>query len=178
VNEVNSIALIPAGQTFRPHGVKGEIEVDVDEILLDWIKKEKIVFFYVDGTPVPFWLEEIRNDARIFFRFEEITTPEAARMLSHKPFFADRSRLPKKIIQALEESLEADALTGFILEDVQSQREAVIESVEEYPSQLMAEVMLDDKKIMIPLHPDFIVKIDKKNKRIKVSLPEGLFDLA
>ncbi|MFN8331360.1 MAG: hypothetical protein U0T81_09115 [Saprospiraceae bacterium] len=74
--------------------------------------------------------------------------------------------------------MEADALTGFILEDVQSQREAIIQSVEEYPSQLMAEVILDDKKIMIPLHPDFIVKMDKKNKRIKVRLPEGLFDLA
>lgn len=177
MNQLNSIALIPAGQTFRPHGVKGEIEVEVEEILLEWIKKEKIVFFYVNGTPVPFWLEEIRDDARIFFRFEEITTPEAARMLSHKTFYADRSRLPKRMIQAMEESLDADALTGFILEDVQSQREAVIQSVEEYPSQLMAEVILDDKKMMIPLHPDFIVKMDKKNRRLIVSLPDGLFDL-
>ncbi|MFN8331359.1 MAG: hypothetical protein U0T81_09110 [Saprospiraceae bacterium] len=48
--------------------MKGEIEVDVDEILLEWIKKEKIVFFFVNGTPVPFWLEEIRNDARIFLQ--------------------------------------------------------------------------------------------------------------
>lgn len=177
MNKKEAIQLIPAGRTFRTHGIKGEIEVEADELLLGWIEKEKIVFFHVDGSAVPFWIDEIRHEARIFFRFEDISTPEAARALVHKEFFIDRSRLPSSILKKLDGRLEGPGLEGFMMEDKTSGRQALILSVEEYPSQLMAEVELDQKKIMIPLHPDLISRIDKKNKKIFVQLPEGMFDL-
>ena len=39
------------------------------------------------------------------------------------------------------------------------------------------EVKTESKNILIPVHDHIIMKVDKKNKYIKVDLPEGLMEL-
>ena len=48
---------------------------------------------------------------------------------------------------------------------------------EEFPQQLMAIVETNGKEMMIPLHEQLIVEIDKEKKVIRMEIPEGLMEL-
>ncbi|MEO6190476.1 MAG: hypothetical protein ABIO44_09120 [Saprospiraceae bacterium] len=172
------INFLAVGKTFKTHGVKGELEINIEDEFLELIEKEKIVFIYVNGNPVPYWIQSIREESRMFCRFEEVDNPELARNLSNKTIFADQSRIPKKILKRLDGREDMDSLESYTLHDLTSGITSVIVSIQEFPSQILAELNIEDHKIMIPLHEDFIENIDKKNKIITLTLPEGMFDLS
>ncbi len=61
---------------------------------------------------------------------------------------------------------EADQLIGHI------------KGVVEQGAQALFEIESQSKKIhLIPIHDDFILHVDRKQKVIKVQLPEGLLEL-
>jgi 16S rRNA processing protein RimM len=37
--------------------------------------------------------------------------------------------------------------------------------------------MIDGKEVLIPIHENSLEKIDKKNRKLYLNLPEGLLDL-
>lgn len=171
------LQFIKIGSSFKTHGTKGEIEVDMEEIFLDWLLKEKIFFVKIEGNMVPFWIEKVRSESRVFLKVEEIDNPEMAKNLTHKEIYADQSRIPQELLEDFDNQLSHHTFEGFILIDSTSKIKVPILQLIEYPSQLMVEVERNDKKLMIPLHEDFINKLDHKNKKIEVSLPEGIFEI-
>jgi 16S rRNA processing protein RimM len=52
----------------------------------------------------------------------------------------------------------------------------VVEVIEQ-PHQLLCVVMIDHKEVFIPIHEEFLKKLDKENKKLYVSLPDGLLDI-
>ena len=52
----------------------------------------------------------------------------------------------------------------------------VIEVIEQ-PHQVLCKIMLENKEALIPVHEDSLKKIDKKNKKLFVNLPDGLLDI-
>ena len=44
-------------------------------------------------------------------------------------------------------------------------------------AQALFEIEKDGKQVLIPMNDEFIEKVDKKNRQIKVTTPEGLIDL-
>lgn len=171
------IDFITIGKTFKTHGVKGEIEVELDDIFLDWLLKEKVFFLNIDGNPVPFWISEFRNESRLFIKVEDVQTPEAAKILTHKDILVDKSRVPKSLIKTFKEELSNQSFETFTLQDLNSNISVEILQVMEYPSQLVAEVLYKDQKLIIPLHKDFVESVDEEKKHIIARLPEGIFDL-
>ena len=57
-----------------------------------------------------------------------------------------------------------------------SEHVGIIESVEEFPNQIMAIVTLasDESTVLIPLNEVFIVSIDAPESNVYLELPEGL----
>jgi 16S rRNA processing protein RimM len=45
------------------------------------------------------------------------------------------------------------------------------------PQQVLALIIINKKEVFVPLHPDFILELNKEKKEIHFSLPEGLLDL-
>ena len=39
------------------------------------------------------------------------------------------------------------------------------------------EILINDKKFMVPIHDDFIEKIDKEKKSIHIVIPDGLLEI-
>jgi 16S rRNA processing protein RimM len=52
----------------------------------------------------------------------------------------------------------------------------VIEVIEQ-PAQLLLSVMVNDKEVLVPINETTLDKIDHKNQKIFVILPEGLLDI-
>ena len=53
----------------------------------------------------------------------------------------------------------------------------IVENINDQTSQPLFEVTDGKKNILVPLHDDLLIEIDRKNKSILVNLPEGLIDL-
>ena len=47
----------------------------------------------------------------------------------------------------------------------------------EQPHQVLCKIMLDGKEALIPVHEDSLDKLDKKNRKLYVNLPDGLLDI-
>jgi 16S rRNA processing protein RimM len=82
-----------------------------------------------------------------------------------------------RIAGEAEESDGLASLNGFMLTDINSGFSGTITSVLQNPGQLLAVVNAPGGEIFVPLHPDLIVRIDRKRKSIEMSLPEGLVKL-
>lgn len=172
------ISFIQAGRTLKAHGVKGELELDLDPELKEEILNQGVLFIDVRGDKVPFFIAGFRDEGRLFVSFEDVTTPEAAKQLSQKDVYTDEARLSSKLKKKMqEEEAEQDLYVGYTVTDLNSGKKAVVESMTEYPGQWIAELKYGDKLIRIPFHQDLIEMIDPAQKSILVRLPEGIWDL-
>jgi 16S rRNA processing protein RimM len=52
-----------------------------------------------------------------------------------------------------------------------------IGEVYEMPQQVMLGVLVQGVEALVPLHDDFLVRLDKANKRLHLRLPAGLVDV-
>ena len=52
----------------------------------------------------------------------------------------------------------------------------VLEVIEQ-PHQLLCKILLNGNEALIPIHDESLDKIDKKNRKLFVTLPDGLLDI-
>lgn len=169
------IQLVEVGQSYKVHGVKGELKLSLDADWRDEILDQGVVFFEVDGNAIPFFIESAKGEEELLVKFKDVNSPEEARLLSHKSIFIDRNRM--KEVPSSSSELSSDRLQSYALVDLQSGIRAQIEALEEFPSQLMALVRHGDKEVMIPVREDWIERLDEKEKVLYMNLPAGLFEL-
>ncbi len=67
-------------------------------------------------------------------------------------------------------------LLGFTVVNENEELGEVCEVIEQ-PHQILCKIILNGKEALIPVHEDSLEKIDKKNKKLFVNLPEGLLDI-
>jgi 16S rRNA processing protein RimM len=68
-------------------------------------------------------------------------------------------------------------LLGYELITDEDENLGPIVEVIEQPHQVLLQVLLDGKEALIPLHQETLDKIDRKAKKVFVSLPDGLLDV-
>ena len=52
-----------------------------------------------------------------------------------------------------------------------------IEEVIEQPHQVLLQLMIGDKEVLVPLHEETLININHKKKEVHVVLPDGLLDV-
>ena len=52
----------------------------------------------------------------------------------------------------------------------------ILEIIEQ-PHQLLCRLEINSKEVLVPLHDEFLNKIDHRKKQVIVTLPEGLLDI-
>ena len=76
------------GRVGKPHGIKGEVQIQVDDDVFDRTSTPYLIL-RVDGILVPFFMEEYRfkSDEIVLVRFEDISSAaeRAAKVLDLVP---------------------------------------------------------------------------------------------
>ena len=168
--------LVAIGYTKKPHGLKGELKVQIEELYLDDFLEAEIIFLDMKGKKLPFFIESVREGNEILLKLEDVDSKEAADSLSSKEVFLRES----DIVPLEEREMEPDDFTQFIgyqIKDAELGLIGEIEDVMEYPQQMMAALTYQDREILIPMNTAFIKEIQKENKMIIMELPEGLLEL-
>ena len=162
------------GKLVATYGLKGEI------ILKHSLGKKTSfkgleAFFIETATDIffPYFVEsaKIKNDKETYVKLEGVNTKEAAHRLVQKEIW-----LLENDFKKFAGSSAPISLLGFMMVNEGEELGEILEVIEQ-PHQLLCKISLKGNEALIPIHEEFLYKIDKKNRKIFVILPDGLLDV-
>lgn len=163
------------GRIGKPHGVKGELQMQFDDDVFDRTEADYLVLS-IDGILVPFFIEEyrFRSDTVVLMKLEDIDTQEQARELVGTDVF-----FPRSLAEDATGDVSMAQVVGFQVRDFDSQDIiGTITGVDDSTINTLFEVRLaDGRDVLIPATPDFIKELKAADREFVMQLPEGLLDL-
>jgi len=157
------------GKIVNTHGIKGELR-----ILSDFEYKERVFRkgfnLYIGKDKIK---EEI-NTYRHHKEFEMVTFNEYNNNNQVLKYLKENVYILKEDLNLGEEEYLEKELIGF---DVIENNEVVgkIINIEKTsPTNKIMEINYKGKRVLLPYHKDFILKLDLQNKKIEVKLIEGM----
>lgn len=159
------------GRLGKPHGVKGEISMQVDDDVFDRVDADFLIV-RVEGILVPFYIEEyrFRSDSVALVKFEDIDTVESARELTNSDVF-----FPRSMAGESDDEYTWTYFAGFSIVDAEAGKTiGKIESVDDSTTNVL--FCLDDGTL-VPAAEELIESIDHEGKTVAMRLPEGLLGL-
>ncbi|HET6990334.1 MAG TPA: ribosome maturation factor RimM [Bacteroidia bacterium] len=162
------------GYTARVSGVKGEvvIETDVDDV--SRYKKTDSVFVELHGSLVPFFVKAAKlNGKSLTVKLDGINTPDEARDILKCSVYLPLEKLAKLD----DKRFYYHEIAGF---EVIDERFGVVGIAEEILDRLMQPVIKIRRgkdEVMIPLSEGAVKKVDRKERKLYLSSPEGLIEI-
>lgn len=132
--------------------------------------------FFIEETNdsfLPYFITsaKIKNDRDIIIAVEGIDTKEAARFLLKKEVW-----LAEHDFKKFAASSAPISFLGFMIIENQKELGEILEVIEQ-PHQVLCRIIIEGKEALIPVHENSLEKIDIKNRKLYVNLPEGLLDV-
>lgn len=161
------------GEVIKTHGLKGEVTILLDVDFPNEYQELESVFLLKGGKLVPFFIDTIQINAnKALVKFEDIDAIEEASGLVKCEAYLPLTQLPKLPEGAYYfhdlvgcEVFENNVLIG-----------SVKEVIDLSGNELLS-VACGEKEVLIPIKDEILLNVSVKNKRLEVSLPEGLLDL-
>ena len=163
------------GSILKTHGTRGDLVVRLDHIDTDNIEPGESLFVEINGTLVPFYIQEIiPKDNTAVIKLEFIDSQTEAQKYTGKNIYL-LNDLHKKI--STPDLYNPDKYIGYSFSDCSSGLEGVIADYIENKSNPLFLIKTTENEFLIPAHPDIIISIDSENRKIIANLPEGLTEL-
>jgi len=122
---------------------------------------------------LPYFVEKtsIKSETETYIKLEGIDSKEVARKLTPKEVWLDEEDFKKFAAKAAPISL-----LGYAIIDGDTDLGEIIEVIEQ-PHQVLCTILYKGKEALIPVHEASLVKVDKKNRKVYVQVPDGLLDI-
>ncbi|WP_369998333.1 ribosome maturation factor RimM [Winogradskyella sp.] len=163
------------GKIVKKYSFKGELLAKLDTDEPNLYENLDAIFLDLRGNLVPFFIEasQLHKSDLLRLKFEDVDTEADADALIKSELYLPLDLLPK---------LEGDKfyyheVIGFKIIDSNFGEVGTIKAINDSTAQALFEIDRNGIEILIPMNDKFIVKVDKPNKIIEVSTPEGLIDL-
>ena len=162
------------GKLVATYGLKGEVILKHNLGKKTSLKNLE-AFFIEENTDafLPYFIKStrIKNDKEIYVKIEEIDSKEAAHKLIQNEVW-----LLENDFKKFAGSAAPISLLGFTMVN-EGEELGEISEVIEQRHQLLCKILLNGNEALIPVHQDSLEKIDKKNRKVFVTLPDGLLDI-
>lgn len=161
------------GYVSKTRGLKGELQIYLEIDNPQDYKNMESLFLEINQKPVPFFVTKLLLQKNIMYVYvEDIDHIDKASVLVGKAVYVLEKNKPQNTNEDSHKQL-----IGYTVVDEQQGELGVIQSIQELPSQLIANMLYQNKEVLFPLNDQFVTSINKKNKIINVDLPDGLIDL-
>jgi len=162
------------GKLAASTGLKGELVLQhnlgkktslkgLEAIFLEE-KKDSFIPYFIQSA-------QIRSDNETVIKLEGIDVMEVARKLTPKEVWLAADDFKKFAARS-----SPIAMLGFMMVN-DGEEIGIIEEVIEQPHQILCSIIYKGKEALVPIHEDSLEKMDVKNRKIFVTLPEGLLDI-
>jgi 16S rRNA processing protein RimM len=163
------------GKIAKKFSFKGELLIYLDTDEPELYENMESVFVEFNKNLIPFFIENSSLHKGDFLRvqFEDVTNEEEADKLLGSDIYLPLAMLPK-----LEgNKFYFHEVIGFEIEDERLGVFGVIASINDSSAQPLFEVLNGSVELLIPMIDQFLVKIDRENKKVVMNLPEGLVEM-
>ncbi len=162
------------GKLAASTGLKGELVLQhslgkknsfkgLEAIFLE-DKKDSFIPYFIEAT-------KIRSEDETVVKLEGIDIVEAARKLTPKEVWIAEEDFKKFAAKSAPISL----LGLHIINEGEDLGE-ILEVIEQ-PHQVLCSILINGKEALIPVHEESLEKVDTKNRKVYVTLPDGLLDI-
>lgn len=163
------------GTIIKPFGTKGALLCffDVDDIYE--YQNLKSVFIKINNDFVPFLIDKtsIKGSTKIALNLQDITDSEEIKKLLKSELYLPLNTLPK----LKGNKFYFHEIKNFKVIDENHGDIGFVEKVIDYPHQAIMQVNFKNKEILIPLIDNIIKKLDRENKTLNISAPDGLIEI-
>ena len=167
---------IELGTITKCHGVRGQVVLRLNNLSFNDIKEMELVFIEIDGLPVPFFITEYseRSKDTLVLTVDDIEEVNEAKGLVDCLVYIKSSQVE------IAENLipQTNLLIGYAVIDIQLGKLGVIDEILYFDKNPLLRILNNKKEILLPLHEEFILEIDNRNKFLHVKAPEGLLDIS
>lgn len=167
------------GKIAKKFSFKGEVLIYLDTDEPELYENMESVFVEFGKTLVPFFIvnSSLHKNDFLRVRFEDVNDETEAEAILNHPVYLPLTMLPK----LTGDKFYFHEVIGFEIEDLRLGVVGVIQSINDSSAQPLFEVIksdsFNDKEILIPMIDQFLVKIDRPNKKVIMNLPEGLIEM-
>lgn len=162
------------GKFAASHGLTGELVLQHGLGKKTSLKGLEAIFLEEKKDSfLPHFIEEatVKSDTETYVKLEGINTKESARRYTPKDVWLQEEDFKKFAAKAAP-----IALLGFDLIDGETNLGEIIE-VNEQPHQILCTIMYNGNEALIPVHEGNLLKMDTKNKKVYVEVPDGLLEI-
>ena len=163
------------GKIAKKFSFKGEVLIYLDTDEPELYENMESVFVEFNKNLVPYFIENSSLHKNDFLRvqFEDFDSEEEADSILNCAVYLPLSMLPK-----LEgNKFYFHEVIGFEIEDQRLGVFGKIVSINDTSAQALFEVVNGSVEILVPMIDQFLVKIDRENKKVIMNLPEGLVEM-
>lgn len=163
------------GRITKVSGYEGAVTVKLEKSFTENIPHIESVFLEIEGRPVPFFISghDYSGADILKLSFDGYESDEKV-----SGYIGCRVFLPNSGSGNKYSKLDTNNIIGFKVFLSDSNLLGTIADIIENPGQWLLIIKSSaNKEILIPLHEDFIVSIDKKGKAVVMDLPEGLTEI-
>jgi 16S rRNA processing protein RimM len=163
------------GYVAKLHGYKGEVSLFLDVTNPQDYAGLDAVFIDINDQLTPFFIEHLKmkNRGYIAVKFEGVNSETDARMLLRKSIY-----LPAEVLPELTGTHFYDhEVKGFRVIDTAYGEVGVVDEVLDFQANPLLRVLNGSNEVLIPLIEGLVKDLDRKNKVMTVSAPEGLIEM-
>jgi 16S rRNA processing protein RimM len=163
------------GKIAKKFSFKGEVLIYLDTDEPELYENMESVFVEFNKNLVPYFIINSNLHKNDFLRvkFEDVDTEADADSIMNCEIYLPLNMLPK-----LEgNKFYFHEVIGFEIEDKRLGVFGKIVSINDSSAQPLFEVLNGNVEILIPMIDQFLVKIDRENKKVIMDLPEGLVEM-
>ena len=163
------------GKIAKKFSFKGEVLIYLDTDEPELYENMESVFVEFNKNLVPFFIENssLHKNDFLKVKFEDIETEADADEIMGCEIYLPLSMLPK-----LEgNKFYFHEVIGYDIEDQRLGVFGKIVSINDSSAQPLFEVVNGSVEILVPMIDQFLVKIDRANKKVVMNLPEGLVEM-
>ena len=163
------------GKIAKKFSFKGEVLAYLDTDQPELYENLESVFVEFNKNLVPFFIvsSSLHKNDFLRIRFEDMNTEEDADSIMNCPIYLPISMLPK----LSGNKFYFHEVIGFEIEDKRVGVFGKIVSINDTTAQPLFEVENGAVQLLIPMIDQFLVKIDRPNKKVLMDLPEGLIEM-
>lgn len=163
------------GKIAKKFSFKGEVLIYLDTDEPELYENLESVFVDHNKHLVPFFIEtsSLHKNDFLRVRFEDVNSEEEADALLGNGIYLPLTMLPK----LTGNKFYFHEVIGFEIEDKRLGVFGKITSINDSTAQPLFEVLNGEVEILVPMIDNFLVKIDRENKKVIMDLPEGLVEM-
>lgn len=169
--------LVHIGKIVKPHGLNGELEINVNSELFEVCEVPYIVI-ETDGIFIPFFIDEYRykNDTTYLFTLRGIENEMEAKEMIKREIYIHKKFLAEGVNASDMEG--TNYFIGFSIFSEDGKFIGEVVDIDDTTENVLFLLHNNNKEeLIIPASDDFVVDIDEERKKIIMSLPEGLLSL-